>query len=114
MFAYFTAMFMALVGIYILVGRTNLIKKVIGLSVFTNSVHLFLISLGYRDGGIAPIITSLGLDYALLASDPVVQAMVLTSIVISFSVTALALTLIVQVHRRFNTMDSKELRNLKG
>jgi multicomponent Na+:H+ antiporter subunit C len=46
--------------------------------------------------------------------DPVPQALVLTSIVIDMSVTALALIIIIWVYRRFGTAESKELENLRG
>ena len=56
-------------------------------------IHLFLISLGYKAGGVAPIVTGeLTTDFATLAVDPVPQALVLTSIVIDICIIALALS----------------------
>jgi multicomponent Na+:H+ antiporter subunit C len=112
---YAAAMALVAVGIYAVVTKENLIKKVIGLIVLTNGIHMFLISLGYRTGGIAPImsVTDPGL-FSLLAVDPLPQAMVLTSIVISLSISALALSIIIRVYRTFGTVDTKKLRLMKG
>ncbi len=115
MIPYIVSMALVLVGIYALIVKENLIKKVIGLAVFSNGIHLFLISIGYRMGGIAPIIQELNFNqFSQLAVDPLPQAMVLTSIVINLSVTAVALSLIIQAHRKFGTTDSRKIRSLRG
>ena len=115
MIGYIAAILLVLVGTYALLIKENLIKKIIGLVVFTNGIHLFLISLGYRAPGIAPIIQDINLyQFAQVAVDPLPQAMVLTSIVISFSITAVALSLIIMAYRSFKTIDSRKIRGLKG
>ncbi len=115
MFVYITVMLLALVGIYALLLKENLIKKIIGLAIFSNSIHLFLISLGYRKGGIAAIMQKANVGYfSLAAVDPLPQAMVLTSIVINLSVTAVALSLAIHTYRKFGTLDSKKIRGLNG
>ena len=111
---YFAIIFMA-IGIYAVVAKENLIKKVMGLNIFTGGIHLFLISLGYKAGGIAPIMTTLNTNYFVISAvDPLPQALVLTSIVIDFSVTALALITITLIYDKFRTIDAKKLRGLNG
>jgi len=115
MMAYLTAVFMILAGITAIILRDNLLKKIIGLSVFSNGLHLLIISIGYRTGGIAPIMQgSNAAAFAQAAVDPLPQALVLTSIVINTSVVALALVIAIEVHRHFKTLDMRKVKSLKG
>ncbi|MEM2878580.1 MAG: sodium:proton antiporter [Candidatus Hadarchaeales archaeon] len=114
---YAVAMLLVSLGLYCVLTKRNLIKMIIGLSVITDGVHLFLISLGYRAGGIAPIITGNLLnniqEFATSAVDPVPQALVLTSIVINVCILALALSLAIHVYRNYGTLDPSEIRRLR-
>ncbi len=115
MLPYIIAMFLVLVGSYALLARENLIKKVIGLGIVSNGIHLFAISLGYRAGGVAPILQDLGFTHFIRhAVDPLPQALVLTSIVINLSITAVALSLVVQAYRKTDNIEAKDLRRLRG
>lgn len=106
---------LAVVGIYCVVVKKNLIKKIIGLAIFTNSIHLLLISIGFREGGIAPIITQENLEFFTVhAVDPLPQALVLTSIVIQLSVTALALSIAILAFRYLNTLNTDKMNKLSG
>ncbi|NIO22533.1 MAG: cation:proton antiporter [Candidatus Aenigmarchaeota archaeon] len=105
----------ALIGIYCMVWKKNMIKKVIGLGVFTNSIHLLLIAIGFRAEGIPPIVTLGNINYfALRAVDPLPQALVLTSIVIQLSVTALALGIVTLAYRHLKTLDTDRMNKLRG
>ncbi len=105
----------ALIGIYCVVRKKNMIKKVIGLGVLTNSVHLLLITIGFRENGIPPIVTPTNIEYFVrYAVDPLPQALVLTSIVIQLSVTALALGIVILAYRDTKTLDMEKLNNLRG
>lgn len=103
----------ALIGIalYIIIAKRNLIKVVMGLSILASGVNLFLITLGYREAGVAPIYTNVPAGIMVL---PVPQALTLTSIVIGVSILALMLSMIVQTYRHTGTLDSEESRKLKG
>ncbi len=109
------SLIMAVMGIYCTVRKKNLIKKIIGLGIFTNSIHLLLISIGFRKGGIAPIITpdNTGI-FAAHAVDPLPQALVLTSIVIQLSVTALALSITILAFRHLKTLNTDRMNKLRG
>ncbi len=109
-----TAAFLAAIGIYCVAGKRNLLKKLMGLGVLTNSVHLAFISIGYMEGGIAPIITPENmLAFPARAVDPIPQALVLTSIVVQLSVTALALGIAVLAFRHFKTLDTDKMKELR-
>lgn len=115
MIPYLVAMVLVMIGIYTLLVKENLIKKIMGLTILTNGIHLLLISIGYRMYGIAPILQDVNFNqFITTAVDPLPQALVLTSIVINLSVTAVALSLVIMVYRRFNTLEAKNIRGLKG
>jgi multicomponent Na+:H+ antiporter subunit C len=113
---YIVAMLMISFGLYCLLIKRNLIKMVIGLEILTFGIHLFLISMGYREGGIAPIVTSTNPAsvVATMGVDPLPQALVLTSIVIDVCVTAMLLSLAIYAYKHYKTLDTSELRRLKG
>jgi multicomponent Na+:H+ antiporter subunit C len=106
---------LTILGIYCIVGKKNMIKKIIGLGIFVNSVHLLLISVGFRKGGIVPILTPENMNFFTQHSvDPLPQALVLTSIVIQLSITVLALSIVILAYRHFNTLDTDKINRLRG
>lgn len=106
---YGSSIALAAIGLLIALTRRNLIKIIIGLDLMETGVNMFLISIGYRRGGTAPIF-----DIPLLkAVDPVPQALVLTAIVIGVAVTALALTFAVRIYEKYGTLDIGKLREMK-
>ena len=103
------------IGIYCLVVKKNLIKKIMGLGIITVGIHLLLITIGYRSGGIAPIITPENMmAFSRYAVDPLPQALVLTSIVIDLSITALALSMAVMIYEKKKTLNTRKMRELFG
>lgn len=98
-------------GMYTLMFKKNLIKMVIGLTLLEAGVNLFLVALGYIEMGGAPIFTSSTHQTMVL---PTPQALTLTSIVIGLAVEALALAIIVQIYKHYGSIESNEVRRLKG
>ena len=94
-----------IVGLYAVIFRKNLIKMIIGITIIESGVNLFLITLGYREGSIAPIFTSAPSG---VMSFPVPQALTLTSIVIGVAVLALMLSLVIQMYRHKKTLDVRK------
>lgn len=110
---FFAVALLSLIGLYALIFRRNMIKIAMGLVIMASSVNLFLISLGYRQDGIAPIFTEAPLnagDAAMKMVLPVPQALTLTSIVISLAVTALMLSLSVLLYRKTMSLDINEIK----
>ncbi|MBU0762845.1 MAG: sodium:proton antiporter [Candidatus Altiarchaeota archaeon] len=106
-----TAAALFLVGIYALVFKDNLIKKVIGLTFITDAANLTLVSMGYRQGGIVPIILP-GMDateFAQIAGYPLPMALVLTNIVIGVATTALILGLVIRIYNSKKTTSAREV-----
>jgi len=111
------------IGLYCAVVKKNMVKIVIGILIMEYAVNLFLIMLGFRLGGVAPIIGRKELDLetgeiagAFLSNcvDPLPQALVLTSIVISLGSLALMISICIRIYGRYGTFDITKIRRLKG
>jgi multicomponent Na+:H+ antiporter subunit C len=112
---YLAVVSLIFIGLYAVVFRRNLIKIVIGITIIEAGVNLFLITLGYREGGVAPIYTSLPPGTVTPGEMvlPVPQALTLTSIVIGVAVLALMLSLVMHIYRKYGTLDVRKMRRLK-
>jgi multicomponent Na+:H+ antiporter subunit C len=104
------------IGLYCALTKKNIVKIVIGLTIMEYAVNLFLILLGYRKDGVAPIVDEATgrLDFLARSVDPLPQALVVTSIVIGLGVTTLAIALCVRLYEKYGTFDISEIRRLKG
>lgn len=99
------------IGLSNLMLAKNLVKKIIGLNIMDTSVFLFLAAKGYVAGTLAPIVqaSDIGQIDASLYTNPVPSGLVLTGIVVSVSVTAVLLSLVVRLHEEFHTLDIDEI-----
>mgnify|MGYP000045524163 FL=1 len=113
-FNYIAAFFLIVLGFYTVVTKYNLVKTVIGLGIADYGVNLLMISVGYNPGGTAPIFTPGEINEASYFVDPIPQALTLTSIVIGACVTAMSLALVVKLHESYGTLDTREIRRLRG
>ncbi len=111
------------IGLYCVVVKKNMVKIVIGLAVMEYAVNLFLIMLGYRTNGEAPILdktcydsTTRQVTAGFLNStvDPLPQALVLTSIVIGLGTLALLISICIRTYEKYGTFDITKIRRLKG
>ena len=96
------------IGLLGLILRRDLIIKLLALGLVNGSVILCLVSLGYRAGGMAPIIRGPG---AAPYVDPLPQALVLSAIVINFAILALALVFVMLLVERYHTTDSQRIEH---
>ncbi len=120
---YALCLLLFVIGLYCAVVKKNMVKIVIGIMVMEYAVNLFLIMLGYRTGGIAPIIDRghLELETGQIAAtflsssvDPLPQALVLTAIVISLGSLALMISICIRTYGKYGTFDITEIRRLRG
>ena len=111
---YIASFFLIALGLYCIVTKYNLVKTVIGLSVMDYGVNLLIISIGFNPGGTAPIFTEGELTAASYFVDPIPQALTLTSIVIGACVTAMSLALVIKLEEQYGTIDTREIRRLRG
>lgn len=94
-----------MVGLYTLMSRAHLIKKMAGLAVFQTAVILFYVSLGKVNGGSAPIIT----DNITVYSNPLPQVLMLTAIVVGVATTAVGFALIIRIKEAYGTLEEDEI-----
>ncbi len=109
---YAVAAWLFAIGLYGIITSKNLIHLVICLAVVQTSTYVLLLGIGYRVGGVAPIFGDVPVGTP--AVDPVVQALMLTDIVVEATVMALLLALAVQTHKRTGTLDPDKLKELRG
>jgi multicomponent Na+:H+ antiporter subunit C len=106
LFNYWIVIVLMMTGFYIVIARRNLIKKLIGLSVFQVSVFLLYISIGKVAGGTAPILTGEPEIY----SNPLPHVLILTAIVVGVATTALGLALVVRIRESYGTIEEDEIQ----
>jgi multicomponent Na+:H+ antiporter subunit C len=104
-----------LAGLWAVMTRKNIIRIIIGFSIFDTGLHIVMVSLAYVKGRTAPILDSaVSIDEALSKIvDPVPQALVLTAIVIGLGVTALMLAFAMKMHKEKRTLDIRSYKDLK-
>lgn len=104
-YAYFVAVFLLVAGLYIVVARGNLLKKLVGLSLLQTSVYLLYIAPGKLLGGTAPIVAAAFTRY----SNPLPHVLILTAIVVGVATLALGLALAVRIHEAYGTIEEDEI-----
>jgi multicomponent Na+:H+ antiporter subunit C len=102
---YIVTIFLMMTGLYIVVARGNLVKKLVGLSIFQTSVYLLYIEPGKILGGTAPILDSAFTVY----SNPLPHVLILTAIVVGVATLALGLALVVRINETYGTTEEEEI-----
>ena len=95
-----------MVGFYIVIAHGNLIKKIVGMSIFQTSVFIFYISMAKVEGGTAPILAEGISQY----SNPLPHVLILTAIVVGIATTALALALAVRIKEAYGSIEEEEIQ----
>jgi multicomponent Na+:H+ antiporter subunit C len=113
-FNYWIVIILLMIGLYTVMSRTNLVKKMIGLSLFQISVFLFYISMGKIKGGTAPIVvdTIVGAPEPVY-SNPLPHVLILTAIVVGVATTALGLSLVVRINETFGTINEDDILEME-
>ncbi len=109
----YACLLLLLIGLYAVVVKRNIIRIVIGFSLVEYAVNLLFALVGFKSGGIPPIVTDIAQSRDRFV-DPVPQALVLTAIVIGLATTALMLAMAMRVYEKYRTFDITEIRRLKG
>ncbi len=111
LYNYWIVILLMMTGLYVVIAKGNLIKKVIGLNVFQVSVIMFYVSMGKVRGGTAPILVE---GENVVYSNPVPHVLMLTAIVVGVATTALALALIVRIQEAYGTIEEDEILEQEG
>jgi multicomponent Na+:H+ antiporter subunit C len=104
-YAYWVAVFLIVAGLYIVVARGNLLKKLIGLGILQTSVYLLYIAPGKLIGGTAPIVSPAFTTY----SNPLPHVLILTAIVVGVATLALGLAIAVRIHETYGSLEEDEI-----
>jgi len=105
LYNYWIVVFLMMAGLYIVIARGNLIKKLVGLNVFQASVFILYITMGKVEGGTAPIIE----EGFTVYSNPLPHVLILTAIVVGVATTALGLALVVRINEEFGSIEEDDL-----
>ena len=109
---YFLCFVLFCVGLYCVLRKRNIIKIIIGIGIIEYAVNLFIILLGYRLQGRAPILSQ---DQEILNMvDPLPQAMVLTTIIVGLAVVVILTGLAIRIYEKYGTFDITKIHRLRG
>ena len=107
---YWVVVFLMMLGFYIVISRSNMVKVLAGLSVFQTSVFIFYISIGKVRGGTAPILVENG---PAVYSNPLTSVLILTAIVVSIATTALGLAIVIRIKEAYGTIEEEEIDEIE-
>lgn len=108
LFNYWIVIVLMMTGLYIVVSRGNLVKKIVGLNIFQTSVFLLYISMGKVTGGTAPILTG----KPEVFSNALPHVLILTAIVVGIATTALGLALVVRIKDAYDSIEEDEIQKM--
>jgi multicomponent Na+:H+ antiporter subunit C len=104
-YTYWITVLLMAAGLYIMIARGNLVKKLIGLSIFQTSVYLLYIAPGKLIGGTAPIVSEAYKVY----SNPLPHVLILTAIVVGIATLALGLAIVVRIREAYGSIEEDEI-----
>ena len=110
LYHYWVFAVLLMIGFYAVIAKSNLIKKLIGLSIFQSAVFLLYITMGKVDGGTAPILQA-GVENPVF-SNPLPQVLILTAIVVGISTTALGLGIVVRIKEEYGSIEEREIQEI--
>ena len=112
LYNYWVFAIVLMLGFYTVIAKGNLIKKLLGLSIFQSAVFLLYISMDKVEGGTAPIIQAGVSDQ--IFSNPLPQVLILTAIVVGISTTALGLAIVVRIKETYGSIEEHEIQVKDG
>lgn len=110
LYNYWVFAILLMTGLYTVITKVNLFKKLIGISIFQSAVFLLYITMDKVDGGTAPIIQADQLDQ--IYSNPLPQVLILTAIVVGIATLALGLALVVRIYEAYGTVEEDETQKM--
>ena len=103
---YWIVFILMMIGLFIVIGRKNFLKKIVGLVIFQTSVFLLYITFGKITGGTAPILTG---SASSIYSNPLPHVLILTAIVVGVATTALGLALVVRINSTYGSIEEDDI-----
>ncbi|MGI8769986.1 MAG: sodium:proton antiporter [Acidobacteriaceae bacterium] len=112
MLPYAVAAWLFLCGLYGIVTSKHLVHMVMCLAILQTSTYVLLLAIGFRKGGYAPVFADI--SPGVITVDPVVQALMLTDVVVEATVVALLLAMVVKAYEKAGTVSPDDLRMMRG
>jgi multicomponent Na+:H+ antiporter subunit C len=110
---YWIYVVLMMIGFYAMIGKRNLVKKLLGMNIFQTSIILFFVSTGVKKGGGIPIVDKYqglaGTIEAASTVNPLPHVLMLTAIVVGVSVTGVALAVLQRIYRVYGTLEEDEI-----
>lgn len=106
LYNYWIVVTLMLIGFYIVIAHENLVKKLLGLTIFQTAVFFLYISMGNISGATAPILDA----RFQLYSNPLPHVLILTAIVVGIATTALGLSLVVRIKEAYGSIEENEIQ----
>ena len=108
--AYVLTIVLLMIGLYGMLLKRNLVKKLIGMNIFQGAIILFWLVIAYKSEGSVPVwaperVGTSAIDYI----NPIPHGLMLTAIVVSVATTGVALALLITIYRKFGTLEEGEL-----
>jgi len=109
---YWAVIALLLIGLYAMITKKNLVKKIIGMNIFQTAIILFYVSIGSKKGATIPIITHGHGDavHSVEYINPLPHVLMLTAIVVSVATLGVALALAMKVYSQYGTLEEDEIR----
>ena len=107
LFNYWVVIVLMMLGFYIVIAHGNLVKKIVGLTIFQTAVFIFYISMANIEGGSAPILVEGVSQY----SNPLPHVLILTAIVVGIATVALGLALAVRINEAYGSIEEENIQN---
>ena len=114
---YWVFIVLLMIGLYAMIAKKNLIKKLIGMSIFQTAIILFYVSMGVKEGATIPLLhhgaeevhaETTGIDPDHYAN-PLPHVLMLTAIVVGVSTFGLALAITQRIHGEYGTLEEDEI-----
>ena len=103
---YWVVFLLMMIGLFLVIGKKNLLKKIVGLTIFQTSVFLLYITFGKIQGGTAPILNDIN---DTLYSNPLPHVLILTAIVVGVATTALGLSLVLRINSEYGSIEEDDI-----
>ena len=103
---YWNVVLLMMLGLFLVIGRKNFLKKIVGLTIFQTSVFLLYITFGKIKGGTPPILNN-AMD--TIYSNPLPHVLILTAIVVGVATTALGLSLVLRINSEYGSIEEDEI-----
>lgn len=115
---YWIYVVLMMIGFYAMIGKRNLVKKLIGMNIFQTAIILLFISAGVKHGSKIPIVNKYevlekGVDVATIVN-PLPHVLMLTAIVVGIAVTGVALAILLRIYREYGTLEEDEILEKLG